>query len=225
MVDYHTKWAETYDLVDHKATKVADTITCNWIAHNGVPLRLYCDNAPEYRGHVLKEVKELLGVKGTFTTAYSPQANMLCECTNQTIEGILRTLIRDNRKQWDNDLAFALMTYRATPHSTTGFSPNMMVYGKENSMPCDIMYGQTGAVYNRWQGCFCEYVDKLRTNMVSAYGIAANRQRIYHDEDTTTGFFKPGDWVLYWNKSKSLQTLSSSWTGPFVVVEKVTPVD
>ncbi len=119
-----------------------------------------------------------------FTNPYRPQANGLCERTNQTIEGILRTLIRDNGKQWDNDLAFALMAYRATPHSTTGFSPNMMVYGKENSMQCDIMYGQKGAVSNRQHGCSCEYVDKLRTNMVSAYvrarqimGIAANRRR------------------------------------------------
>ncbi len=110
-VDYYTKWAESYDLVDHKATKVADTITFNMIAHHGVPLRLHCDNAPEFRGHVLKEVKELMGVKEMFTTPYRPQANGLCECTNQTIEGILRTLIRDNRKQWDNDLVFALMAY------------------------------------------------------------------------------------------------------------------
>ncbi len=33
----------------------------------------------------------------------------------------------------------------------------------------DIMYGQTGAVYNIQHGCFCEYVDKLRTNTVSTY--------------------------------------------------------
>ncbi len=91
LVDYYTKWVEAYDLVDHKATTVADTITCNWIARLGVPLRLHCDNAQEFRGHVLKEVKELLGVKRKFTTPYRLQANGLCERTNQTIEGILRT--------------------------------------------------------------------------------------------------------------------------------------
>ncbi len=193
---------------------------------------MHCDNAPEFRGHVLREVKDLLGVKGMFITLYRPQANGLCELMNQMIESILKTLIRDNRKQWDNDLAFALMVYRATSHSTTVFSPNMLVYGRENSMPCDIMYGQTGAVYNRQHSCFCEYVDKLRTNMVAAYvrarqimGTAANRQRIYHDEDTATLFLKPGDWVLYWNKPRFQQTLSCGWTGPFIVVEKVSSVD
>ncbi len=85
LIDYYTKCAEAYDLADHKAITVADIITHNWIAHHGVPLRLHCDNASEFHGHVLREVKELLGVKGTFTTPYRPQANGLCERTNQTI--------------------------------------------------------------------------------------------------------------------------------------------
>ncbi len=58
----------------------------------------------------------------------------------------------------------------------------MMVYIRENSMLCDIMYGQTRAVYNKEHSCFCEYVNKLRTNRVAAYvhvrqtmGMAANR--------------------------------------------------
>ncbi len=155
-----------------------------------------------------------------FITPYRPQANGLYEHTNQTIKNILKTLIRDNKMQWDNDLAFALMAYRATSHSTTVFSPNILVYGRENSMPCDVMYGQTGAVYNRQPSCFCEYVDKLRTNIVAAYvrvhqtmGMAANRKRIYHDEDTATHFFTPADWVLNWNKPRSQQTLSSGWIG------------
>ncbi len=69
--------------------------------------------------------------------------------------------------------------------------------------------------------------------MVSAYvragqtmGIPANIQRIFHDKDTATRFFKPVDWVLYWNKPNSLQTLSSGGcTRHFVIEEKVTHVN
>ncbi len=68
------------------------------------------DSAPEFRDHVLRQVKELPGVKGTFTTPYWPQANGLCECTNPP-ENILKTLFRDNRMQWDDDLSFVLMAY------------------------------------------------------------------------------------------------------------------
>ncbi len=38
-------------------------------------------------------------------------------------------------------------------------------------------------------------------------------------------FVKPGDWVLYWNKPKSLLTLPSGCNGPFTIVGKVSPVD
>ncbi len=71
------------------------------------------------------------------------------------------------------------------------------------------MYVQTGNVYNRQHSCFCEYVNKLRTNMVTTYvhahqsmGMATNRHKVFHDEDTATHFIQPGDWVLYWNKPK-----------------------
>ncbi len=54
--------------------------------------------------------------------------------------------------------------------------------------------------------------------------VAANRQKVYHDEDTAMPFFKPSNLCLYWNKPKSQQTLFSSWTDPYLVVEKMSPV-
>ncbi len=67
--------------------------------------------------------------------------------------------------------------------------------------------------------------------MVDAYfrtrkcsGDAAIRQKMYHDRDTVPRHFKKGDWVIYWHKPTALQTLSSSWTGPYVVIEKVSVI-
>ncbi len=109
----------------------------------------------------------------------------------------------------------------------------MMGYCGENSIPCDIIYGQTGAgTINRIFVFVNMLTHLIRTNMVAAYvcacqtmGMAANRQRIYHGKGTATHSFKPGDWVLYWNNPKSLHSLSNGWTGPFVMVENVSPVD
>ncbi len=58
-----------------------------------------------------------------------------------------------------------------------------------------------------------------------AMGKADNRQKLFHDEDTTRRFFKLGNWVLYCIKPKSLQTVPCGWTDPYVVVEKASPVD
>ncbi len=56
-------------------------------------------------------------------------------------------------------------------------------------------------------------------------GDVATRQKRYYDRDTALRHFKKGDWVIYWHKPTAMQTLSSGWNGPFVVIEKVSVVD
>ncbi len=48
---------------------------------------------------------------------------------------------------------------------------------------------------------------------------------MYYDRDTAPRHFKKGDWVIYWHKPTTMQNLSSGWTGPFIVTEKVCAVD
>ncbi len=43
--------------------------------------------------------------------------------------------------------------------------------------------------------------------------------------DTAPHHFAKIDWIINWNKPTAMQTLSSGWTGPFVVIEKVSFVD
>jgi len=142
------------------------------------------------------------------------------------------TLGNGNREDWDLALPYAMMAYRATPHTTTGYTPNMLVYGREATMPSDILYGQTGVVNRKVHGCYCAYVDWLRNTMINAYvvarqrmGIAAQSQKVRHDEDSAPRVFKAGDWVWYYHKPTSNMTLSTGWTGPFVVVEQTSQVD
>ncbi len=69
MIDYFSKWVESYALPKHKAETVADCIVNCWIAHHGIPIRIHRDNAPEFRGHVITQLKKMLSMKGTFTMA------------------------------------------------------------------------------------------------------------------------------------------------------------
>ncbi len=109
----------------------------------------------------------------------------------------------------------------------------MLVAGKERNMPVDLIYGSPN---NRRElhnyDCYCSYVEELRNSMVDAYfrmrnclGDAATRQKMYYDRNTVPHHFNKGDWVIYWHKPTAMQTLSSGWTGPFVVIEKVSVID
>ena len=137
-------------------------------------------------------------------------------------------MIREKRHEWDKALPYALMAYRATPHSSTKLTPNMLVYGRECSMPCDIMYGNMHNVLPQSYRCYCAYVDHLRTTMVDSYETAfeclktaALRQKWMHDSDTVPRKFEEGDWVLFYYKQLGDRTLCSGWTGPHVVVKKL----
>ncbi len=151
MIDCYSKSTEAYALPNKKAETMADCIINCWIAHHSIPMRINSDNAPEFRGHVITQLKRLLSMKGTFTMPYRPQSNGLCEGMNQTIENII-----EKGNIWDKSLDHVMMAYISTPHSSTGFTSNMLVTGKETNMPFDLIYETpNGKATIRNYNCYC----------------------------------------------------------------------
>jgi hypothetical protein len=64
----------------------------------------------------------------------------MVERFNRTLETMLSAYVSDNHKDWDRQLPYVMMAYRATAHETTGFSPNMLMLGRETSTPLDLVY-------------------------------------------------------------------------------------
>ncbi len=64
MIDYFSKWAEAYALPNYKAEPVADCIVNRWIGYHGIPIRIHSDNAPEFRGRVITQLKKMLSMNG-----------------------------------------------------------------------------------------------------------------------------------------------------------------
>jgi hypothetical protein len=67
----------------------------------------------------------MLGTIKARTTPYHPKSDGMVERFNQTLETMLSAYVSDNHKDWDRQLPYVMMAYRATAHETTGFSPNM----------------------------------------------------------------------------------------------------
>lgn len=45
----------------------------------------------------------------------------------------------DEQKEWDQSLPKVLMALRASSHKTTGYSPSMLMFGRELRLPIDAM--------------------------------------------------------------------------------------
>ena len=231
VVDYFTKWVEAFALPNHTASTCAAILAEQWVSRYGVPSKAYCDQAPEFEGKVIADLMKLLQCSKTRTTSYRPISNGLAERSNQTIENIIRCHIREDRNTWDEALPFACMAYRAQPHASTWCSPNMMVYGRETNLPVDLMFPPPIQEIPWRKGskdCYCEYVEHLREQLTAAFTraqttlkVAAERQsRNYHGRFHKRKF-KPGEWVLYFNKRLSTYTLHTGWSGPYVIVRKL----
>ncbi len=128
-----------YALLYHKAENVADCIIKCWIAHHGILVRIHSDNAPEFRGHIITQLKKMLSMKVHL------QWLTVLNHMNQTIENIIKCTVREERTAWDKSLDLVMMVYRAIPQISTGFTPNMLVTGKETNMLIDLIYCSTNS--------------------------------------------------------------------------------
>jgi len=53
---------------------------------------------------------------------------------------MLGKIVAENQRDWDTHVAYVLAAYNATEHSATGYSPNMLVYGRELRFPNELLY-------------------------------------------------------------------------------------
>ena len=82
---------------------------------------------------------ELLGIYKTRTTPFRPQSDGQVERFNATLQKIIATTAERCHWDWDIMTPYAVMAYRASKHSSTGLTPNMMLFGREITEPVDLV--------------------------------------------------------------------------------------
>jgi len=50
-------------------------------------------------------------------------------------------MIDSNQKDWDSALSYVMAAYRSSKHDFTGYTPNMLMFGREVRAPADLVYG------------------------------------------------------------------------------------
>ena len=72
---------------------------------------------------------------------YNPWGNSQCECFNQTMFGLLKSLTKEQKADWPAHLLALTFAYNATPHVTTRFQPYELMFGRRAPTPCDVWLG------------------------------------------------------------------------------------
>nr|GEV91043.1 RNA-directed DNA polymerase [Tanacetum cinerariifolium] len=74
-----------------------------------------------------------------FSSSHHPQTYGQTEVVNRSLGNLLRSLIRDNAKQWDFILLQAEFAYKRSVNRTTGKSSLEVVYGWNSITPMDLV--------------------------------------------------------------------------------------
>lgn len=227
--DYFTKWKEAYAVPNHTAQTVADKLVIEVFTKLGCPEQIHTDQGPEFQSNLFKLVCEKFGIEKTRTNPYRPQSDGLVERFNRTLIQMLSIFAKDNQKNWDDHLPYLLMAYRATEHKSTHCSPNLLMLGREIKCPIDLMVGNPPNDIEHQ--CPVQYVEWVKYAMGNAFqfaydnlGVAAQRQKDYHDKTLNVRKYKIGSKVWRWYPPTASQKLGLGWTGPFEITAKINDV-
>ena len=230
--DYCTKWMEAYPLPDATASTVARKLVREFVCRFGVPQELHSDQGANFESEVFREMCQTLGVSKTRTTAYNPKSDGMVERFNKTLVNIVAVLINPQGKQmdWDEFLPFATFAYRCTPQDSTGESPNLMMLGREVSIPVDLATGWPEASVDT----NTDFAEELRRNLQSAHerareclGKSARRQKRNYDRRATESGLREGEFVWLYNPAKKRHMspkLQLRWEGPWLIVKRLSDV-
>ena len=227
VTDYFSKWTEAFALPDHQALTVADTLVTEIFLRFGVPRILHSDQGPEFQSELIKEVCRLLEIQQTKTTPYRPQSDGQVERFNRTLIAMLSKFCMDNKRDWDDHLPYMMCAYRASVNESSGCSPNLVMLGREISLPIDIIY--PSAHRPKHYTCTTEYVEWLKQTMQGCFeevrthlSVSASRQKNYYDKRSKPRSFKQGDWVLrFYPPGLSRSKLNPQYIGPYLVVKQL----
>ena len=222
--DYFTKWPEALALPDNKASTVARALVDHVVSRFGVPHEIHSDQGRSFEGEVFQAVVQLLGVHKTRATPLHPQSDGLVERLNRTLWQLLSKMVSDgHQRDWDDMLPVALLAYRASEHSTTGFSPARMMFGRELNLPVHLLIGARPAGRT-----VPEYVEELQRSLSEVHEVARKRLKL-QAEDMRRRYnlrakkneYREGDRVWFYNPRRRkgiLPKLQRSWEGPCTVV-------
>ena len=230
VIDYFTKWAEAYALPNQEAATVARVLVNEFFSRFGVPHSLHTDQGTNFDSALMKELCLVFGVEKTRTTAYHPQSDGLVERLNRTIGTLIAVNVQDAKRDWDLNLGLVMMAYRSSVQETTGYTPFMLMFGREMRVPVDVMFGlPPSATPNR-----DDFVEGIRFTLNNVYdrvrdniGSAQKRQKELYDRRSHGTAYKEGDRVWLYVPAipkGSCPKFHRPWMGPFKVEKRISDV-
>jgi transposase InsO family protein len=231
VVDQFSKWVACIPLPDQTAATMAQAFYEQFITIFGCPIYIHTDQGRNFDGNYFRALCELLQVVKTRTTPYRPSSNGQVERYNRIVLQFIRCFLQGKQQEWDEHLASVGMAIRSTENRSTGYTPNLLMFGEEINMPADILLGLP--FVNRSAENPPEQVVRVAAKLQQAFReVRRNlqgtqlRQKKLYDQKAFHRVFQVGDAVYKLDSSTKVghcKKLQPIFKGPYLVVQSRSP--
>ncbi|MEZ4720247.1 MAG: RNase H-like domain-containing protein [Flavobacteriales bacterium] len=233
VIDSFSKWAFAFAIRNHEASTIGRILVEKVFAYFGVCKELLSDCAPEFEGRLFQNICSLMEIKKLRTSGYKPSTNGAIERFHRTLNSMLGKMVNENQRNWDELLPHVMAAYRATPHSSTSYSPNFLILGHETRAPIDLVLGSPPDTCE--VKTYDEFTARRQAIMEKAYalvrthlGVAAARQKARYDLRVRRATYNVGDWVWFYYPRR-YKKRSPKWQrmyfGPYLIIEVIGEVN
>ena len=130
ITEYLSKYPYAVPIKSKTADEIAEKLLV-YISLFGPPKTILSDQGTEFNNSVVAKLVKATGVERRITSAYHPRTNGQTERFNYTFIEALRKYTSEDNENWPKWVPFFLMAFRTRVHSTTGFTPFELMFGRK----------------------------------------------------------------------------------------------
>src|SRR3954454_16094966 len=175
------------------ASHVANLFFREIIRLHGVPRTIVSDRDVKFMSYFWKTLWGKLGTKLMFSTTCHPQTDGQTEVVNRTLSQLLRAMIKENLREWEECLPHVEFAYNRAVHTTTQLCPFEVVYGFKPITPLDLLPLPLQERVNMEASKRADFVKKIHERTKEAIEKKGQYTADRVNKKRKEVLFKPGD--------------------------------
>jgi hypothetical protein len=191
-----------------------------YILVHGAPERLITDNGLHFNNAMMKTITQTINIKHAFSVSYHPQTNGQVERFNATFAAQLAKYCNKEKSDWDVFLQQVVNAYNTGVHTTTGFAPYELAFGRKFRSPFDPT---SSTVKLPRADDFYQYLQRSRKRMVEAACENIRQQQHLskqrYDTNRKDIVYNIGD-LVYVKVCTNRHKLDERYLGPFQIIQQ-----